>query len=248
VAGAFGAAPGTTCGFGATAGNPPPAFGMLTVGASTAASTDAARPLGTAPNAVLPFDAGGAVVAQLSLGRVVADESPPPLPGSEAFAAATLPHLRRSVVFGLAVETTLTPVPWGPDDETKNEAKALLDAAKESGLVTVYERSASSAHMSETCVICLEENPPADLILLPCKHQCLHGGCINDAMRRCPLCRTRVESTIGRGEDGRLTCKQIGGDDRGRSDLWRTRSSENWLNAHGLYTQPNGGISPLIPT
>ncbi len=193
-------------------------FGATPAATANPPSSERATPLGTLPSSVLPFDATGATVAQLSPGRLV-DEEPssraPPF-GPGAYTSAF--HQERDVIVGLAVESTLRAAPWESDDDTLREANRLLAAAKESGLVSLYNESVRLTHTSGTCVICLEENPPADFILLPCKHQCMHGKCMSATMRRCPLCRARIEWTLGKGDDGRIMCKQISGDSLGMVD------------------------------
>jgi len=193
-----------------------PSPSVNSLGATPAAnanlsSSARASPLGTLSSSVLPFDATGASVAQLSPGRFVDEEScsrTPAVVGPGAYTSTF--HQERDVIVGLAVETTLRAAPLESEAETSREANRLLAVAKESGLVSLYNESVRLTHTSGTCVICLEENPPADLILLPCKHQCMHGKCMNATMRRCPLCRKRIEWTLGKGDDGRIMCKQIG--------------------------------------
>lgn len=185
-------------------------FGMPNAPSSSMTAT----PLGTMPRSVLPFDATGASVGQLSPGRPVYEGScsrAPPCPGSYTSTV----HQEHDVIVGLAVESTLRAAPWESEDDTLREANRLLAAAKESGLVSLYNESMRLRRAPGTCVICLEENPPVDLIMLPCSHQCMHAKCMDAMVRRCPLCRTRIEWTLGKGDDGRIACEQIGGDSLG---------------------------------
>jgi hypothetical protein len=131
------------------------------------------------------------------------------------------------IIFGLAIETSLTPVPLETDEEIVQSARDLLEAAKAVRLVSAYERSARAGRAPDACVICLEETPPADVMLLPCTHQCVHEGCcVRETLRRCPLCRTNVAWTLGKAEDGRLVCTPVASPGEpilGRSPWWRER-------------------------
>ena len=189
---------------------------VTSFGATPALTSERANPLGTLPNSVLPYDVSGVSVAGLSSGRFVDDGSRSQPQPHGAYTSTF--HRRQGVIVGLAVETTLRAAPLESEDDTLREANRLLAAAKEYKLVSFYNDSVRLTHTSGTCVICLEENPRADLILLPCKHQCMHGKCMSVTMRRCPLCRTRIEWTLSKGADGRMTCKHIGGDSLGTVD------------------------------
>ena len=195
--GAFGSVAGTM-----TAAAGPSGGSVAGSGAtSTTAPTHTYQsPLGLAPKVDTPVDASAASVARISLGRHVPGHVQRPSTPSMFIPATPL----ISLVIGFAVESALTPAPLVSDEENTRTAKELLDAAKESRLVPLYEQSVRTGHTSDSCLICLEETPPADLILLPCKHQCLHSRCMRDVLRRCPLCRTRVEWTLGKDENGRL--------------------------------------------
>jgi len=173
--------------------------------AATAATTVA--PLGTAPKTIAPFDPSLAAAARLTLGRVV-----PPIPTRRNINSVHHPvtQLECVVILGMVVESSLPPLQMEPEHELRAEAKKLLEAAKSNKLTSIYERSVQGAQVSGTCVICLEEHPPTDIILLPCKHQCMHSGCMTSQVRRCPLCRTRVELALCKGADGRLSCRRDG--------------------------------------
>ena len=96
----------------------------------------------------------------------------------------------------LAVEPNLTLPPVDPEHVTRRNAAKLIVAARDREMVDVYERAVTGAHQSDACVVCLESEPACDLILQPCKHQCMHAGCMSDMVRRCPLCRVSVEWTL----------------------------------------------------
>ena len=163
------------------------------------------------------------VSSRLNLGRVVAEACDPP-------PAIRLPALRRSpnpsersAVLRLAVEPNLTLPPVDPECVTRRNAAKLIVAARDRELVDVYERAARGAHQSDACVVCLESEPACDLILLPCKHQCMHAGCMSDLVRRCPLCRVSVEWTLIRDVDGRISSRQHGWSYRGHVERQRVR-------------------------
>jgi len=54
----------------------------------------------------------------------------------------------------------------------------------------------------DDCVVCMDA--AADMLLVPCGHVCLCAGCadsmlrLDDAGRRCPLCRTALEGAVRR--------------------------------------------------
>ena len=167
--------------------------------------------LGTDPrNAPSLPDAQRASVARLTLGREIANHVPRTTP-PEGYVGATNPL---SFVFGFGIEHNLKHAPDESDEQKLRDANALLAAAKDSRLLPLYEQSVTTGHTSDTCLICLESNPPTDCILLPCKHQCMHSSCMQETLRRCPLCRTKVEWTLGKEFDGRLTCRPAASDDR----------------------------------
>ena len=161
--------------------------------------------------------------APLRLGRVVAEPSDP-MPAIRLPAPRWSPNpAERSAVLGLFVQPNLASPPAEPERTTKHNAAVLIDAARDRKLVDVYERAARDAHRSDTCVVCLESEPACDLILLPCKHQCMHAGCMSDMVRRCPLCRVKVDWTMTRGEDGRYSSRQHGWSFRGHVERQRVR-------------------------
>jgi len=164
-----------------------------------------------------------AVGDRLDLGRVVAEACDPP-------PAIRLPALRpspnpteRSAVLRLAVEPNLTLPPADPEHVTRQHAAKLIVAARDRELVDVYERAARGAHQSDACVVCLESEPACELVLLPCKHQCMHAGCMNDRITRCPLCRVSVEWTLIREADGRISSRQHGWSYSGHVERQRVR-------------------------
>jgi len=67
-------------------------------------------------------------------------------------------------------------------DMYENKAVALL---KE--LEKVYEE--------ETCVICMEDDKPPDVVFYQCGHQCCHGDC-STKLQTCPICRRNIAATI----------------------------------------------------
>ena len=145
-----------------------------------------------------------AYVAQLTFGRKVLNHVPQVAP-PEGYACASNPL---SFVFGFGIELNLKHAPKESAEQKLRDANALLAAAKDSRLVPLYEQSVATGHTSDTCLICLESSPPVDCILLPCKHQCMHSSCMRGILR-CPLCRTKVDWTLGKEFDGHLTCRPV---------------------------------------
>ena len=164
-----------------------------------------------------------AVGDRLDLGRVVAEACDPP-PSIRLAALRPSPNpTERSAVLRLAVEPNLTLPPADPEHVTRQHAAKLIVAARDREFVDVYERAARGAHQSDACVVCLESEPACDLVLLPCKHQCMHAGCMNDRITRCPLCRVSVEWTLIREADGRISSRQHGWSYSGHVERQRVR-------------------------
>ena len=162
--------------------------------------------LGTVPRNTQNIpDVEHASVAKISLGRETPNHVPQTPPPQGYVGASTA----LSFVFGFGIEENIKHTQVESDEQKLRNANELLAAAKDSRLVPLYEQSVATGHTSDSCLICLESTTPADLILLPCKHQCMHSGCMREQLTRCPLCRTKVEWTLGKEFDGRLTCRPV---------------------------------------
>lgn len=93
------------------------------------------------------------------------------------------------------------------------------------------EKNVFSVDASNECVICLTE--PCDTAVLPCNHMCLCQDCgaklsadPSQDRRRCPICRTDLESllrivptTLGSDKNAGNKSKQLGQDSEACADL-----------------------------
>ena len=169
-------------------------------------------------------DISATVSSRLDLGRVVAEACDPPRPIRADGSLRPSPNpTERSAVLRLAVEPNLALPPVDPEHVTRRNAAKLIVAARDREMVDVYERAVTGAHQSDACVVCLESEPACDLILQPCKHQCMHAGCMSDMVRRCPLCRVSVEWTLVRDADGGISSRQHGWSYSGHVERQRVR-------------------------
>lgn len=86
-------------------------------------------------------------------------------------------------------------------DETVGDSNGLA-ARLDRLVVTRSEELLGGASDNEVfalseCVICMEGDPPPDIVLYQCGHRCVHQRCIEGArLRRCPLCRSLIIATL----------------------------------------------------
>jgi len=65
------------------------------------------------------------------------------------------------------------------------------------GTTTTTTTTTTTNEQSGMCVLCYTER--ANIILLPCKHECLCKSCLdnwNPDTKSCPLCRCQVQETM----------------------------------------------------
>lgn len=105
-----------------------------------------------------------------------------------------------------------------PEEERENEVANIGanrdEVLRELGLVPVRPKAKSKAKSkakasvvkiyeddSQECIVCFTD--PHEVVLVPCGHFCLCGGCahqINEMNGKCPLCRGDIAQIVTRDE------------------------------------------------
>jgi hypothetical protein len=151
----------------------------------------------TAPAALRAGTVLGASVARLESG---ARMPPPATASAERIKWAPPPRVGiPDALLALAVQPALAHAAAAPPPVCAAglaaRAGALLGALVDNTLARKAAAGVSAVHASDTCVLCLESDPPPDTLFFPCGHQCVHW---EEAARldSCPLCRAAVSARL----------------------------------------------------
>jgi hypothetical protein len=113
-------------------------------------------------------------------------------PDSRAVTTRFAPPVATGVL-GVSVQPALVPAPEVCDDTLAARVEELVREAAANTLAAALVGVRVFA--SDTCVICLDADPPPDCLFLPCGHQAVHYDEAGD-LRACVMCRRAITARL----------------------------------------------------